>query len=112
MPTPIIMQRNQLALHRIRAMEKQRNEKKIRLALASHTKNPQEPSAETRLNAIVARAQMTESAPASFFGEAAPDEDVQCPCCLRTVTDWHEAEFIGWHGECAECFFKREESNG
>lgn len=74
MPTPIIRQRNELALHRIRAMEKQQRENKIRLSLASHTQNPQQPSAETRLNAIIARAQMTESAPASFFGEGVPDD--------------------------------------
>lgn len=109
MPTPIIRQRNELALHRIRAMEKQQRETKFRLALASHTETPQQPSSETRLNAIVARAQMTESAPASFFGEGMPDEAVQCPCCLRTLTDWNETEFIGWHGECVGCFFEREE---
>lgn len=55
MPTAIIRQRNHLAL-------------------ASHTQNPQQPSAETRLNAIIARAHMTESAPASFFGEGVPDD--------------------------------------
>lgn len=55
MPTPIIRQRNHLAL-------------------ASHTQTPQQPSAETRLNAIIARTQMTESAPASFFGEGVPDD--------------------------------------
>lgn len=90
-------------------MEKQRNASKIKLALASHTENPQQPSSATRLNAIVARAQMTESAPASFFGEGIPDEAVQCPCCLKAYTDLDDAEFIGWHGECVECFFKREE---
>lgn len=89
-------------------MENQQREHKVRLALASHTEHPQQPSSETRLNAIVARAQMTESAPASFFGEAEP---VKCPCCFKSYTDWNETEFIGWHGECAECFFKREESN-
>lgn len=55
-------------------MEKQQRETKFRLALASHTQNPQQPSAETRLNAIVARAQMTESAPASFFSDDIPAE--------------------------------------
>lgn len=74
MPTPIIRQRNELALNRIRAMEKQKRENKIRLSLASNTQNPQQPSVETRLNAIIARAQMTESAPASFFGEGVPDD--------------------------------------
>lgn len=109
MPTQIIRQRNELALHRIRAMEKQQREHKIRLALASHTETPQQPSAETRLSAIVARAQMTDSAPASFFGECVPDADpAKCPCCLKSYTDWNETEFIGWHGECVECFFKRE----
>lgn len=74
MPTPIIRQRNQIALHRIRSMEKQQRETKFRLALASHTENPQQPSAGTRLNAIIARAMMTESAPASFFSDDIPAE--------------------------------------
>lgn len=89
-------------------MENQRKETKIRLALASHTEHPQQPSAETRLAAIVAHAQMTDSAPASFFGEA---DAVKCPCCLRSYEDWNETEFIGWHGECVECFFKREDKD-
>lgn len=72
MPTPIIRQRNSLALNRIRAIEKQRQDRKISLALASHTEIPQQPSAETRLNAIIARAMMTESAPASFFTDDIP----------------------------------------
>lgn len=74
MPTPIIRQRNQLALHRIRAMEKQQRETKFRLALASHTQNQQQPSAETRINSVIARAKMTESAPASFFSDDIPAE--------------------------------------
>ena len=43
------------------------------LKLASNNPNPQQPSQQTRLAAIVARAMMTESAPASFFGEGVPD---------------------------------------
>lgn len=85
------------------------------LKLATSNPNPQQPNQSTRLAAIVARAQMTESAPASFFGEGVPhaeSEPVKCPCCLKSYTDLNETEFIGWHGECVECFFKREESNG
>ena len=26
-----------------------------------------------------------------------------CPACQATVTSWHEEEFIGWMGHCAQC---------
>ena len=88
------------------------------LKLASDNHNPKQPSRFTQLAAIVARAMMTESAPASFFGDGVPDdwppaepEPVKCPCCLREYTDWNETEFIGWHGECVDCFFKREDND-
>lgn len=77
------------------------------LKLASNNPNPQQPSRFTLLAAIVARAMMTESAPASFFGEGVPPtETVKCPCCLREYTGWDETEFIGWHGICVECEMK------
>lgn len=38
-------------------------------------------------------------------------ETVKCPCCLKSYTDWNETEFIGWHGECVDCFFKREDND-
>lgn len=72
MPTPTIRQRNNQALHRIRAMEKQQREMKFRLALASHTKSPQQPDVRTRANAVVARAIMADSAHASFFTDDIP----------------------------------------
>ena len=37
------------------------------LRLAASNDNPQQPDIETRLAAIIARAIMTDSAPASFF---------------------------------------------
>lgn len=47
------------------------------LKLASDNHNPQEPCQFTQLAAIVARAMMTDSAPASFFSEdaAVPRKD-------------------------------------
>jgi len=77
------------------------------LKLASNNPNPQQPATETLLAAIVARAMMTESAPASFFGDGVSTaEPVKCPCCLKAYTDWNETEFIGWHGICVECEMK------
>jgi len=82
------------------------------IKLATNNPNPQQPSRFTQLAAIVARAMMTESAPASFFGEGvSPTELVKCPCCLKSYTDWNETEFIGWYGECVECFMKREDKD-
>ena len=26
-----------------------------------------------------------------------------CPSCQATVTSWHEDDFIGWMGHCADC---------
>jgi hypothetical protein len=26
-----------------------------------------------------------------------------CPVCKGTVESWHEEEFIGWMGHCAQC---------
>ena len=50
------------------------------LKLASNNPNPQQPSRFTLLAAIVARAMMTESAPASFFrGGCAANRDGQMP---------------------------------
>lgn len=40
------------------------------------------------------------------YTEPAPD---QCPVCRRMMNDFHASEFLGWHGECVECFVKREE---
>ena len=61
---------------------------------------------------------MTESAPASFFGDGVPDdwppvesEPVKCPRCKMTYTGWNEAEFIGWHGECVECFMSEDDKD-
>ena len=28
---------------------------------------------------------------------------ILCPSCQATVTSWHEEEFIGWMGHCAQC---------
>ena len=86
------------------------------IKLASNNPNPHQPSQRTKTAAIVARAMMTESAPASFFGEGVPDdwppsesEAVKCLRCLKSYTDWSETEFIGWHGVCVECFMKEGE---
>lgn len=86
------------------------------LKLASNNHNPQQPNQSTRLAAIVARAMMTESAPASFFGEGVPDdwppsepEAVKCHCCLQVFTDCKAIEFLGWNGVCVECFMKEDE---
>lgn len=57
------------------------------LKLASDNPNPQQPSQSTKLAAIVARAMMTESAPASFFGEGVLDEPVKCPRCFIKEED-------------------------
>lgn len=43
------------------------------------------------------------------YTEPAPD---QCPVCRKMMNDFHASEFLGWHGECVNCFVKREESNG
>ena len=42
------------------------------LRLAASNDNPQQPDIETRLAAIIARAIMTDSAPASFFTDDIP----------------------------------------
>lgn len=42
------------------------------LKLISNNPNPRQPDTETRLAAIIARAMMTESAPASFFSDDIP----------------------------------------
>lgn len=37
-----------------------------------------------------------------------PPEFVACPQCDKRCRDFTpEAEFIGWHGECVECFLTR-----
>lgn len=86
------------------------------LKLVSNNPSPQQPSQSTKLAAIVARAMMTESAPASFFDDGVPDnwppakvESVKCPRCYCEYTDWNQTEFIGWHGECVECFMKEDD---
>lgn len=39
------------------------------------------------------------------------DDYVTCPVCLKQCRDFTpEAEFIGWHGECVECFLTRKET--
>jgi hypothetical protein len=60
------------------------------LKLVSNNTSPQQPSQSTKLAAIVARAMMTESAPASFFSEGVPDDwppsepkPVQCQCFIK-----------------------------
>ncbi len=82
------------------------------LKLATNNPNPQQPSQSTRLAAIVARAIMTESAPASFFGEGVPDEwpPLECQKCKQTIdeSDHNASEFLGWHGACVSCFMKED----
>jgi len=34
---------------------------------------------------------------------SAPKPAALCPACQATVTSWHEEEFIGWMGHCADC---------
>ena len=52
-------------------METDKLNKRVALALASFTSEPKVPDVKTSANAVVARAIMTDSAPASFFSEDA-----------------------------------------
>ena len=69
--SPIIQQRNAETIRMLKKMETDKLNKRVELALASFTREPKAPDVKTRANAVVARAIMTDSAPASFFSEDA-----------------------------------------
>ncbi len=77
--SPIIQQRNAETIRMLKKMETDKLNKRVELALASFTMVPKVPDVKTRANAVVARAIMTDSAPARFFSEdaAVPRKDTE-----------------------------------